>query len=593
MQLRSFRLRFKRRVRKSQRQVEGLGQSAEAGLERNFFRRLSNLGAVWRFITAWILLLLILMAGLIVQLQALSSHYQTLQPVAGGTYTEGILGSFTNANPLYATSEVDTAVTHLVFASLFTYNDQNQLVGDLATNYEVDAKGTTYTVHLKPHLSWQDGKPLTADDVVFTYHAIQNPDAQSPLLGSWQGINVTKKDTSTISFVLPTPLSSFPYTMTNGIVPQHILSKLAAAELRSANFNTVNPVGSGPFMWGALQVESSASNTSRVLIALKPFAQYQGGMPKISSFVVSTFTDKDSLVTALKSRQVNGIVGMDSLPAAVAKDSAVQQYDLLLSAATMAFFNTTNPVLSDAKVRQALVQATDTTAIIKQLGYPTRAVREPLLEGQLGYDPAYAQAPYNPTQAATTLTQAGWAPGADGIRVKAGKPLAFSLYADDSSEKQIVTRLLQHYWQAVGAKVDVRLESDIDLQTSINAHTYGALLHGISIGVDPDVFVYWDSSQMDPRSTRLNFSLYKSATVDNALEAGRTRLDPSLRAVKYKPFLQAWQQDAPALGLYQPRYLYATNEKIYGLNARILNTGADRFNNVQNWMVRTAKVTNQ
>jgi len=267
MQLRLFRLRFRRRLRRSQRQVEDFGLQAEANLERHFFRRLSNLGGVWRFITAWILLLVLLIGCLAVQIEGLSSHYQTLQPVPGGTYTEGVLGTFTNANPLYATSEVDTTVAHLVFSGLFKFNQQNKLVGDLARSYDVDDHGTTYTVHLKPNLTWQDGQRLTADDIVFTYHAIQNPDAQSPLMSSWQGITVAKKDAYTVLFTLPNPLSSFPDTLTNGIVPQHVLASIPLSDLRSANFNTVHPIGSGPFEWSALQVENSSSDNTRVLIA--------------------------------------------------------------------------------------------------------------------------------------------------------------------------------------------------------------------------------------------------------------------------------------------------------------------------------------
>ena len=526
------------------------------------------------------------------QLQGLSGHYQTVQPVAGGTYTEGVVGSFTNANPLYATGDVNSTVAHLLFSSLFTYNSQNQLIGDLARSYDVDARGTTYTVHLRPNLKWQDNTSLTADDVVFTYHAIQNPDAQSPLLSSWQGITITKKDAYTVVFTLPTPLSSFPYTLTNGIVPEHILASIPPAELRSASFNTSNPVGSGPFEWDAIQVEKSTPTDGRVLIALKPFMNYYAGSPKLASFVVDSFVNRDKLVAAFKKHQINGAVGLSTVPTDLASDGIVQQYNLLLTAATMSFFNTTNPVLSDVNVRRALVQGTDTTAILHHLGYATRAVHEPLLSGQTGYDKAYAQASYNATQAQDTLTKAGWVLGSDGVRVKTGKPLAFSLYAGDNPENATVTHELVTYWKALGAKVDVHLESDVDLQTTISSHNYGALLYGISIGVDPDVFVYWDSSQIDPRSTRLNLSLYKSATADAALEAGRTRLDPSLRAIKYKPFLQVWQQDAPALGLYQPRFLYLTNEKIYGLDAQAINSGSDRFSNVQNWMVRTAKVTN-
>ncbi|HVX56773.1 MAG TPA: hypothetical protein VHA37_03505, partial [Candidatus Saccharimonadales bacterium] len=101
------------------------------------------------------------------------------------------------------------------------------------------------------------------------------------------------------------------------------------------------------------------------------------------------------------------------------------------------------------------------------------------------------------------------------------------------------------------------------------------------------------SSQADVRSAnRLNLSEYKNATADEALEAGRTRLDPALRTIKYRPFLQAWQQDAPAVGLYQPRLLYLTNGTVAGLSDAPINTPPDRFINVQNWEIRQARVTN-
>ena len=591
MQFRRFRLKFRKRLMRGQQQVEGFSQQAEANLDKHFFRRLSRLSVVWRFITAWLLLFVVLAGCLVVQLQGLSGHYQVVRPMAGGTFTEGVLGTFTNANPLFARGLVNETVSHLVFAGLFTYDSQNHLVGNLARGYDVDARGTTYTVHLKPNLTWQDGQRLTADDVVFTYHTIQNPDVQSPLASGWDGIAVAKKDAYTVTFTLPNPLGSFPYTLTNGIVPAHLLDHVAASDLRSNDFNTIHPVGSGPFEWSALQVENSEPAHARVLIALKPFAGYVGGQPKLEGFVVSTYANQEQLVAAFRKQKVDSLVGLSSPPSDLSSNMNVQHYDPLLTAETMTFFNTTSPVMNDAAVRRSLVQATDTAAIRSKLGYTTRAVDEPLLPGQLGYDRTYRQSGYDVAAAKAGLDKAGWITGHDGVRSKGVLVLEVNLYAANTPENSLVTHLLRHYWQAVGAKVQLHLLGDQDLQSAVNSHDYDALLYGISIGVDPDVFVYWDSSQTDPRSTRLNLSLYKSAAADASLEAGRTRLDPSLRIIKYRPFLQAWQQDAPALALYQPRFVYITDKKLYGFDAKVLNTPADRLNQVQAWEFRTAKVT--
>jgi hypothetical protein len=94
------------------------------------------------------------------------------------------------------------------------------------------------------------------------------------------------------------------------------------------------------------------------------------------------------------------------------------------------------------------------------------------------------------------------------------------------------------------------------------------------------------------RSSHLNLSEYKNTTADAALEAGRTRLDPTLRVIKYKPFLQEWQKDAPAVGLYQPRLLYLTHGPVAGLSQKPISSPTDRFINVDQWQIREAKVTN-
>jgi len=139
--------------------------------------------------------------------------------------------------------------------------------------------------------------------------------------------------------------------------------------------------------------------------------------------------------------------------------------------------------------------------------------------------------------------------------------------------------------------MSVVLESSVDLNNTITYHNYDALLYGISIGVDPDVFAYWDSSQAYPTALNgVNFSEYKSSTADQGLEAGRIVSDPALRAIKYATFLSAWQSDAPALALYQPRFLYLTNQPVFGLGDNTINSATGHYNNVQNWEIREAKV---
>jgi peptide/nickel transport system substrate-binding protein len=593
MKFHTLKLRFRRKFRKSQRRVEDFGELAEEQFEKTFIRRFERLTNVRRFVIGWIALFLLLIGSTVAELQGLGNSYQTVEPVPGGNYTEGIIGSFTTANPLYATTQADTSVSHLVFSGLFTYDENNNLVGSLAEDWTVDDSGKTYKVRLKPNLTWHDGRPLTAKDVEFTYNLIQNPDSRSPLLASWKGIEVKRVDDRTVTFTIPTPLSSFPYSLTNGIVPEHVLKKVPIADLRSSSFNTQFPVGAGPFKWKEIEVSGTDARDSEELIELAPFDKYHAGAPKLNSFVIHTYNDEASMIKSFEQQELNGMIGLSAVPPKLAESDNSVVHSFIETAARMAFFNTQQAPLNETSVRQALVQATDVPAVLKSLDYVTRPVNEPLLNNQLGYNSNYKQLAYNPGDAAKKLDEAGWAKDDHGKRRKDGKPLEINLAGADSSENKRVAKTLKSQWGKVGIKLNVKLMSDQEFRTLLANPTrdYQVILHGISIGVDPDVFVYWHSSQTDPRSTRLNFSQYKSKTVDTALETGRTRTDPRLRAAKYEPFLKTWQQDAPAVGLYQPRLLYVTSGTVFGLEDHMINHDTDRFSNVHNWMIREARVT--
>lgn len=587
---RSTKLRLRRVIRRRQRQVEAVAEEFDS----NLIGRFDKLMRVRRFAFGWLALVVLVTACTVVQTTSLSAYYQSKQPLAGGIYDEGIVGTYTNANPIFATGPVDQAVSRLIFAGLLKYDNHNRLEPDLAKSYSVDTTGRHYVVKLKPGLTWQDGTPLTAQDVVFTYQTIQDPDVGSPLLPSWQNITVTAPSKLTVDFDLPNPFAAFPYSLVSGILPKHILQSVPATQLRSNEFNTVKPVGAGPFAWQAIQTSAGLDPSKALsLIGLKPFEQYTGGAPKLNGFVLHVFGSKNLMIQAFQRRQVNAMAGLDSVPPQVAKDPDLQATSFNSTAAMMTFFKTSDGAFTDPKVRQALVQGANTAAILNQLGYPTRPVREPLLVGQLGYDPQYAQPKFDSTAANALLDSDGWTRGSDGMRSKAGQPLSFSLYAQDTPDNELTTRLLASDWKALGVQMTPVLQSETDFQSTLEFHTYDALLYGISIGVDPDVFPYWDSSQADIRSgSQLNFSEYKNPTADASLEAGRTRLSPALRTIKYQPFLQAWQADAPALGLYQPRILYISHGTVYGLTNHTLNVDADRYSSVANWEIRTSKVTN-
>ena len=258
----------------------------------------------------------------------------------------------------------------------------------------------------------------------------------------------------------------------------------------------------------------------------------------------------------------------------------------------MIFLKTTSPNLDNLAVRKALANATDVAALTSKIGYPTITVREPILSCQIGYNPSYQQVPLDLKQANQLLSDAGWIKGKDRFRVKNGKPLTLKLTYQNSPDFSRIAQELQKQWAKVGVNLSIEVTPDNQVSRKIlDSHDYDVLLYGINIGADPDVYAYWHSSQIEKKTAiHLNLSEYKSPLADAALEAGRSRQDNVVRAAKYKAFLAAWQRDVPAIGLYQPRYLYVfSHQHIYGLNAKYLNTPSDRFDNVHKWMIKTAR----
>lgn len=583
--------RWRRAARRQRKSAKELTAQADQQIEKLLIRRFDRLVSVRRFILLWVVLFVLMFFATIVQIRALSKYYQSLQAVPGGLYSEGLIGNFTNANPLYANSTADTAVARLVFSGLFKYDKANQLVGDLAEGYTVAENGRAYTVKLRQGVKWHDGRPFSADDVVFTYQTIADSEAQSYLYTSWQGTKITKLDNQTVLFELPSQLAAFPYAMTNGIVPRHLLGDTPPGQLRSSDFNRA-PVGTGPFVWRFVEVSGVAAADRQQLISLSAYDNYHHGRPKLDGFSLITFTSDASMLEAFADKRINAMSGLDTLPAELSGRTDHEVYTTPLTAAVMTFFNNSRPILSDVNVRRALVSGVNRNELVRLSEYPNNLVNGPFLKGQVGYDAGLVQIPYNPDYANQLLDQAGWTKDASGQRSKAGQPLTISLSSQNTSQYTKTAQFIQKEWSKLGIKTDVRYFSSSELQGSVIAgHDYEILLYGISIGADPDIFAYWHSTQASVSSQgRLNLSEYKSAAADQALEAGRTRQESDLRAVKYRPFLQSWINDAPAMALYQPNFLYIARTPVENFQRKAANVRADRFYNVHEWMVRQQRL---
>lgn len=576
-------------IRKRRKDIDEFSTATENSIEKHFFRRLTNLAKVRRFVIGWVTLMMLLLLVGIMQIGYLRSKYQQLYFVPGGTFKEGIIGSYTNANPIYASSSVDSSVSKLIFSGLFAYDSKQKLTPDLAEKLTIDKTEKVYTVTLKPGLYWQDGQPLTADDVVFTFKTIENPDAKSPLLPSWQGIKVESKGARTVIFTLPSSLSSFPDSLTTGIIPKHLLQSIAPDQLRSNDFNTIRPIGSGPFKYDTVEVvQKDIKDEKREQVGLVANSGYYKGMPAIKQYIISTYNNQGELLKAYDDKKVDAISQLGTVKDKYLKNQANNIYSIPIAGQTLVFFKTSQDLMADPKVRKALVLGSNRQKVIESTGQVLKRSDEPLLISQTGYDKKYLQRTGHTVLAQKVLEGDGWKlDPAKGVRVKKGNELKFRLYALSTDEYSQVANELKKEWAAIGVDVEVNLQNEQDLKDTVSTHSYDMLLSTISIGADPDVFAFWHSTQADVRSkSRLNFSEYKSREADASLEAGRSRSDPRIRAAKYQAFLKSWSQDNPALALYQPNYTFIVHPPFSGFDNETLSNPIDRYSDVDKWMIR-------
>lgn len=576
------RLKLRRKFRARKKAVKASADNANKQLERHIFRRQHNWKTANRFVAGWIGLMVVLGFAVTLQYRGLGATYLSVQPAEGGIYNEGIIGNLNNANPIYATSPVDNAVASLVFSGLFNYDQKNNLVGDLASSWIADDTAKKYTVTLKENIYWHDGEKFNADDVVFTYKTIQNPDTQSSYFTTWRRIEVKKIDDLKVEFNLPNSYSPFPYLLTNGILPEHKLANIEPAKLRSNDFNN-NPVGTGPFKWQEVNVSNNGDVKTETVQLIKNDNYFKGTV-QLSGFSIKSYPDTKSLETGLKNKEIIGAANTSYL-----KDNGKNIDSLLFNqtSALMLFMNTQNELTKELNIRKALIKATDTKSISALLPYPVIPVDEPILRGQLGYNKAYAQLAFAPTEVDSILTEAGWLM-VDGkqYRQKDGKELVIKLVSENNPDYAKFSQDIQNQWAKFGIKTEVLLADKQEINaTVLEAKDYDVFLYPVSIGADPDVYVYWHSNQID----KSNLAKYKSIPADNSLESGRSRTDPALRKAKYEPFLKAWQSDIPAIGLFQPVFIYSTSVKVYNLEPGTINTPSDRYYQVYKWQINTKK----
>ena len=508
-------------------------------------------------------------------------------PDYGGTYTEGIAGNPRAVNPILSQANpVDRDMVALIFTGRTTANERGEIVPDLAERWEISADSTAYTFWLRTEVTWHDGAPFTADDVVFTINAIQHPDFPgSPFLSDmWRTVVVEQIDTYTVRFVLREPFAPFIDYTTIGILPVHILGSSPISALGESKFSAA-PVGTGPF---------KIAEVSARRIALVANLEFYRSRPYLDRMEFVFYPNELSVFEARRQDAVSGIAHV--LPehlGAVRDDEDLTLYSAPLSGYNLVYLNLDRVIFQDRNVRQAMMWALNRQAVVDEiLGGQGIVIDGPILPNSWAHDPGIPRYGYDPRKAIGLLEEAGWYDDdGDGIRERGAQTLEFSLLTNEDDAVRVrVIQAISEQLSEVGIRaLPEAVPWEELVGERLRLRRFDALISGWqNLPPDPDLYPYWHSSQV--KEDGRNFANYISEQVDTLLADARSTSDRERRLLLYRQIQEIFSRDVPSLILYQPIYNYAIDSSVHNVQIGAMFDSSDRFRTATSWYVATQRM---
>lgn len=549
-------------------------------------------------IITWLVIVfgIIFLSG--IQLSVIQNNFMQETSIDGGTYVEGTVGTIKTLNPLYASNESELALSRIMFSSLFKMDSTGHLNTDLVKKYSISEDGKTYTLELKKNIKWHDGEILKANDVVFTFNLMQNQEARTILGSNWKNINKIKVQSlgdEIVKFELPLKFTNFINSLTFPIVPEHILADVKKSQLRENNFSS-QPIGTGAFKFNKKQqigegVSSKAGDDQGYSVTMVSNNDYYEGKPKLDSFRVQAYPTKEELLKAINNNDVNAAGGLNPQNIKELTNKSLDVVEKPLSYGVYSIFNTVaSQDLKEIKFRRALQFATNTDELRKSLGMKT-ALYSPFIAGQIPED--FIEKPeYNVEKAKKLLEELEYKEK-DGSLYKGDRKVSIEMVATTDDQMDLVADILAKEWKSLGIDVKVNKYSLSDpsqnfVGSVLQTRAYDVIVYKYAI-TDPDVFAYWHSSQ--GTGVGMNLAGYTSAVANDFLASSRTAKTSDVKLRRYIGFAKQWQQDVPAIGLYQDQleYVKTKNSSAFSGDTK-LNEITDRFNDVYKWRIEKGLV---
>lgn len=513
-------------------------------------------------------------------------------PAVGGTYVEGVAGYPHAINPLLAAyNDVDRDLCALVFSGLTRLNAQGDIEPDLALKWEASLDGLTYVFHLRSGLRWQDGAPLTADDILFTVGLMQDPDFPGPPdVGTlWRTVQVFKDDDLTIRFVLSEPFAPFLDYTTFGILPAHLLEGTRAADLPSTEFN-LQPIGSGPFQ--VSEVETQGPETLSVLLRPNPY--YYGARPYLEGIRFRFYPSYASVFRAFQDGEVEGVgqITLQDLPRA-RNEEDLNLYSAPLADQVLIFLNLRKkdelPFFQEKEVRQALLYGLDRQGLVDRvLSGQAIVAHSPILADTWAYYAGIRRYEYDPQKSGALLDGSGWVVSGDGgVRRKGEQTLSFTLLTSTDPVQTAVAQEVARQWREIGVEATVVSLPPLELRDALERRDYQAALVELALPGHPDPYPLWHQTQIESGQ---NYAGLDHRRISEILETARIVVNRDQQAALYREFQELFAEEVPAILLYQPIYTYGVHKKVQGVQIGPLMTPSDRLRTISSWYIATRRV---
>jgi len=439
-----------------------------------------------------------------------------------------------------------------------------QLIPSLEHNPEI-----TFT--LRQGVTFHDGHPFDASDVVFTWRAIMNARNLSPRRSSFEPVKeVRALDAHTVRVTYKRLFSPAVGVWTIGILPEHLLdddamrtemderkitgAARAAFAMRDSRFNR-NPVGTGAFRF--------RSWSSDELIRLSRNPDYHAGPAVYAEYFYRVLPDSLTQELEFRTGAIDTYQAEPHQAERYRTDERYRAFSAITPAYTYIGYNLRRAPFADERVRRALGMAIDVDALIRYALFDEgERVTGPFASITRWYDRTVSPLPNDPAGASALLAEAGWARGADGWLEKDGKRFEFNLITNHGNlRRKAVATIVQQAWQRIGIKCNVQVfEWAVFLADFVNPGQFDAVVLGWRLDLDPDLYQLWHSSQTGPN--QLNFVGFSDPRSDALMEALRLEYRPDIQQQLAHQLHRRIAALQPYTFLYAPRSTRLLDRKI-------------------------------